>query len=130
MESNCLIDTNILIHYTDGSIPEANVAQVNRMFTHSFNVSVISRIEFLGWHKWSPAEFEQAQSFLETATVLTLNRAVAERTVALKRKVRLKTPDAVIAATALENGLVLATRNTKDFRNIAGLKLYNPMELG
>ena len=38
----------------------------------------------------------------------------------------ISTEDAQIAAIALANGLTLATRNTKDFDNIAGLTVTNP----
>jgi predicted nucleic acid-binding protein len=38
-------------------------------------------------------------------------------------------PDAIIAATALAENFVLVTRNTDDFKNIAGLELLNPWEL-
>lgn len=34
--------------------------------------------------------------------------------------------DAVIAATAVQRGLTLVTRNTKDFDWIEGLELVNP----
>ena len=36
--------------------------------------------------------------------------------------------DAQIAAIAVVNGLILATRNTKDFENIPNLKLINPWQ--
>jgi len=39
---------------------------------------------------------------------------------------RIKTPDAIIAATALHHQLVLATRNTDDFKEIDGLNHINP----
>jgi toxin FitB len=38
----------------------------------------------------------------------------------------ISTEDAMIAAIALTYGYPLATRNTKDFLHISGLKLYNP----
>lgn len=38
----------------------------------------------------------------------------------------ISTEDGQIAAIALANGLVLATRNTRDFENINGLKQVNP----
>ncbi len=38
----------------------------------------------------------------------------------------ISTEDGQIAAIALANGLVLATRNTRDFENINGLKQANP----
>jgi predicted nucleic acid-binding protein len=34
----------------------------------------------------------------------------------------------MIAATALAHGFILATRNTRDFERIAGLRLVNPWE--
>ena len=40
----------------------------------------------------------------------------------------LATMDGVLAATALANGLTLATRNTKDFARF-GLSLINPWDL-
>ena len=36
--------------------------------------------------------------------------------------------DTLIAATAVANNLVIATRNVKDFRDIAGLSVFNPWE--
>ena len=36
------------------------------------------------------------------------------------------TADAIIAATALEYGLPLVTRNADDFKHIAALELMNP----
>jgi predicted nucleic acid-binding protein len=38
------------------------------------------------------------------------------------------TEDAQIAATAMTNALVVATRNAADFKNIAGLEIINPWE--
>ena len=38
----------------------------------------------------------------------------------------ISTEDAQIAAISLASGLTLATRNTKDFENVDGLKVVNP----
>jgi predicted nucleic acid-binding protein len=40
---------------------------------------------------------------------------------------RIKLPDAIIAATALQNSAILVTRNTKDFKTLA-LETYNPFD--
>jgi predicted nucleic acid-binding protein len=38
----------------------------------------------------------------------------------------IKLPDAVIAATSLNNNLILVTRNEKDFKDVKELEVYNP----
>ena len=52
-----------------------------------------------------------------------MDRRVAERAGRLRRTDGLQTPEALIAATALERELVLVTRNTRDFRPARGLKI-------
>ena len=61
--------------------------------------------------------FDSAAAAAEYALI------VATRTRASKP---ISTEDAQIAAIALARQLVLATRNTKDFEHIEGLKLENP----
>ena len=46
---------------------------------------------------------------------------IAERAANVRRKLRLKAPDAVILATALEEGWLFVTRNTCDFREEDGV---------
>ncbi|MCF8381671.1 MAG: PIN domain-containing protein [Bacteroidales bacterium] len=41
---------------------------------------------------------------------------------------KIKTPDAIIAATAMVHGCTLITNNEKDFNNIKGLKIANPFK--
>ncbi|MCI5210322.1 MAG: hypothetical protein D3910_16375 [Candidatus Electrothrix sp. ATG2] len=54
---------------------------------------------------------------------------IIEATIQLRRKRKIKTPDAVIAATALVQGLHVCTRNISDFKNI-GVDYINPFEEG
>ena len=49
-----------------------------------------------------------------------------EMTINVRKKNRIKLPDAVIAATCLINGLDILTLNTKDFEGIEGLKVFLP----
>ena len=37
--------------------------------------------------------------------------------------------DTLIAATAMANNLTIATRNVKDFKDIAGLSIFNPWDI-
>jgi len=126
MGKKFLIDTNILIYYFDNLIPVASEQIIDDIFLNSFNISIISKIEFLGWHKFSEEQYEKGVSFLSGAHVISLSDAIIDETIQLKRQKRIKFADSVIAATALISDLTLVTRNSDDFKNIEGLDLYNP----
>jgi predicted nucleic acid-binding protein len=49
--------------------------------------------------------------------------------VKIRKGKKIKTPDAIIAATALANGFTLVTDNEKDFEGIPKLKIINPKKL-
>ena len=66
---------------------------------------------------------------LDNAEVVMLTTAIAERTINLKRAVKIKTPDAIIAATALEAEFTLITNNFADFKRVQGLTILNPYNL-
>jgi predicted nucleic acid-binding protein len=57
------------------------------------------------------------------ARELVVDRAIAERAGRLRRELGVALADALIAATALEHGLALATRNLRDFQHVPKLRL-------
>lgn len=64
---------------------------------------------------------------------LKMASAVARRCAGLRemlrkqgKRVNQRAFDLLIAATAIEHGLTLVTRNTDDYEDIPGLKLYEP----
>ena len=57
-------------------------------------------------------------SFISNATVFGLTDEIAAQTITLRQQFKTKTPDAIIAATALVHGLVVATNNTDDFKRL------------
>lgn len=76
-------------------------------------------------------EVELLQSLLPS-NILPVTMAVGDRWAALSAKaqgqgVSVAVLDGFIAATALEHGLTLATRNVKDFLAL-GINLFNPWE--
>lgn len=66
------------------------------------------------------------ESFINGSTVLDLNRAVVDQTIAVRKKYRLKLPDAFIAATAIVNNFTLIADNDRDFGEVDILKYINP----
>ncbi|EEB74407.2 Hypothetical protein TAM4_1774 [Thermococcus sp. AM4] len=123
-----MIDTNILIYYLADAIPEEELSKVEEILRKSFNISIITKIEFLGWKGHTPEGFEKSKEFISFANIIPLTDEIADVAIELRRKVSIKLPDAVIAATALVHNLTLVTRNVKDFEKIEGLRIYNPFE--
>ncbi len=121
-----IIDTNILIYYFNGSLPLDVKDRVEQIFEASFNISIITKIEFLGWRKHTMESYEQAEHFLNYAYVIGLTNEIADCAIKLRRMTNIKTPDALIAATAIQLDAVLITRNTGDFKNIENIDIINP----
>ena len=60
-------------------------------------------------------EDKRTRELLRRFRVLPLTSEIAEIAASIRRERRLKLPDAIILATARAHGLILVTRNTKDF---------------
>jgi predicted nucleic acid-binding protein len=54
---------------------------------------------------------------------------IIKQTISIRKKRKLKITDAIIAATAIVNGLTLVSDNDRDFKKIAGLKYINPANM-
>ncbi len=88
--------------------------------THSFNISIITKIEFLSWQKLSAnvALRKQAIDFILNASVYELDNAIADKTIEIRQNYKIKTPDAIIAATAITHNFEIVTNNTEDFNKL------------
>lgn len=75
--------------------------------------------------KGSSAELRDMERFLAGFAIDEIDSEIGERAAALRRERRgLRSPDAIILATALVRGRVLVTRNTKDFPpNMPGIRV-------
>ena len=105
-----LIDTNILIYHTKGS--EDSINFISSVISQkAFNISILTKVEFLGWDKHTPDGFEKCKRLIEPANVHPLDEDIATKAIELKRRMNIKLADAVIAATAILYDLKLATRN-------------------
>jgi len=105
-----LIDSDVLLDFLDGFAPAGEELARYRQRC----VSIISWMELMVGAK-TPAEEETRREFLTHFLVLPLTSEVAEETMVLRRKHRLKLPDAVILATAITENCLLVSRNRKHF---------------
>lgn len=78
-----------------------------------FWCAVITEIELLSFHALLPADEDVARGFLDEVTRYPLTDSIRDRTIALRRQYRLKLPDALIAATALDAGATLLSNDQR-----------------
>ncbi len=121
-----LIDTNIAIEYLDRTLSAGGYAFVGNI---PVLLSVITRIELLGWQKISPSVSARLETYIGNAFIYSLDEPIILKTIELRQQYKIKTPDAIIAATALVHDLTLLTRNLPDFKQIPSLTLINPFDL-
>lgn len=110
--ADLLVDTDIFIDHLRGAI-----ALVPGR--HRLHYSVVTRAELFAGNTAMNLSSQLLAPFRE----LAVDRAVAERAGRIAREFGVRLPDALVAATAVEHGLGLVTRNRKDFESIRGLRL-------
>ena len=126
MGTRYLADSNVLIDLLEGRLPLKGKQLVFEVLDQGeLIVSVVTEIEVLGFQ--APDDYlQKVQRLTDAAEVIPLADATTIReAIAIRRTVRLKLPDAVIAATAKVRGLTLLSRNEKDFNRVEGLTVLN-----
>ena len=126
MGARILLDTNCVIYYLNGVLPESAREALNVRLAIEANISVISKIELLGYSPPSNVSLKPVQDFVDTSTIFPLDEVIVQKTIEIRRIKKVKLPDAVIAATALIYGLEIISRNKTDFSGIEGLTCYDP----
>ena len=119
-----LIDADIIIWNWRGKTEAAVVLDAAR----PFYISAVTYMELVqGMRNQREWEALQADLKLWKAKVLPITEAISLRAVSLVeqyfRSHHLQLADALIAATALEHQMPLATSNVKHFKAVKGLKL-------
>ena len=98
-----LADTNAFIYFLQKH--PAMQSLVEAEWSYSF----ITKIELLGKRGILPAEISLIEAMLNTCNSLAHTEAINELAISLKQQYSIKTPDALIAATAIYHNLPLLT---------------------
>lgn len=124
-----LIDTDILI---DAARKETDaIAFLHRLENRRqpMAISVITYLELLVGCQ-NKRDQRETQKLPTRFNLLHINEPISERAKDLVETYflihGLLIPDALIAATALENDITLFTKNIRDFQMIEGLKINRP----
>ncbi len=121
-----LMDTNVVIDYLGNKLPPPGTTFIDNL---PGVISIITRIEILGWYNATRDQLAKLRPFIESAAIYSLSENCIQKTILLRQEHKIKLPDAIIGATAIVEGLTLVTRNSNDFKNIDNLKLLNPWEI-
>ena len=109
-----LIDTNIFILLFNNRLAEP-------LPRGEIACSVITEMELLSFPALTPSEEALIREMLANVTIYGIEQDVKEEAIRLRRKSRLKLPDAIIAATAICHHAVLVT-NDKELQNVPDLR--------
>jgi predicted nucleic acid-binding protein len=110
--ADVLVDTDVFVDHLRG-------AAELKPRRHRVHYSVVTRAELFAGNSGTDLFAQLLAPFREVA----VDRAIAERAGRVRRETGIRLPDALIAATALEHGLDLASRNARDFEHVRGLRL-------
>ncbi len=109
-------DTNIFVYLLNGDI------RIDPYLDNEFIVSDITEIELLGVKNISEKDKKVRRELLDNCFPVAYNNEIKEIAIALKQKIAIKIPDALIAATAIKFKVPLLTVD-KDFKKVPGLSL-------
>jgi len=105
-----LLDSVILIDHLNGIAAATRYIEETAARAH---VSAITRAEVLAGY--SEEDTPPVRALLDTFPLIVIDREVADLAATLRSTNRWTLPDALQVASARHHGLVLATRDTRDF---------------
>jgi tRNA(fMet)-specific endonuclease VapC len=107
-----VLDTNAIVALLQGN------SQITQLLQDAnwVGISVISQIEFLAFSGLSEADRQLFQQFLqrvECAGLVANDSMLIEKIIQIRQQYRLKLPDAIIAAVAIQNSADLVTADSE-----------------
>jgi len=121
MGKRYLIDTNVVIDFLVNRLSPKGRKLVAHCIDDDPCISVISKIELLGFRLVST----EIKDFVKSSLVIGLTDEIIDQTISLRKTYKIQLPDAVIASTAIVSGLTVLTRNFSDFKRIKDLNVLD-----
>ncbi len=127
-----LLDTNVLSEMTRPQPNAGVVTELRRQRSEAVFASAVTRYELrfgACLHRSAEAFWARLQNeILPTVSWLAVSQAIAERGATIAAELRRKGRpcgelDPLLAATAIEHGLTLVTRNTRHLEAVSGIVL-------
>jgi predicted nucleic acid-binding protein len=118
--SKFFLDTNIILYLLHGDETIAELLDGKQFF-----VSFISQLELLGYPGLHEDEKVKIKQFLDECTIIDINEGIKQQVMEIRSSLRIKLPDAIIAASAIfyDLPLISADKDLKKIKNL-GLVIY------
>ena len=123
-----LIDSNVISNYFAGVFSLSAMLLLTNAIDKTPNLSVITKIEALSWRNPDVAKEKIVRLFLQNSNIIPLSDIIVDECIQIRRNGRIKTPDAIIAATAIVHSYTLLTSDL-GFNRIPNLTVVNPFDL-
>lgn len=98
------------------------LANVKPYFDNEPYISIITEMEILGVKEINNKEIKIRETAIEFCSIIPLTNKIKNMAILIKRVIKIPLPDAIIAATAIEEELTLITAD-KGFKRIKDLQL-------
>ncbi|MGZ8217089.1 type II toxin-antitoxin system VapC family toxin [Methylomagnum sp.] len=113
-----LLDTNAVIYLQKGLLAAPLPEGV-------YGISIITEIELRSFSDLTADQQAWLRRFLDSIYIVGLTEAIKEQVIQLRQRYRIKLPDAIIAATAIQEQAILLTND----RQLHAIDILNSAEL-
>jgi predicted nucleic acid-binding protein len=102
-----LLDTNAVLYILSNN-KNREILRGNHLY-----ISFVTELELLSFPAINDEEKEIINQFIKNTEIIDIDIIIKEKTIELRKRYRLKLPDAIICATALLQKCILVTNDTK-----------------
>jgi len=117
--NSILLDTNTVLYLLGGKISTDFLPE------GVYYISFITELELLSYPNISETESNTIQQFINGIDIIDINKTIKTKTIELRKKYKLKLPDAIICATAVYLEATLITSDKK-LKKVSELKVTIP----
>ena len=121
MGQKYLLDTNVVLDFMGRKLPENSKILLSKIIDDQINISAINKIELFGFKNVE----QNLIAFVNFSEVYHIDDEIIDKTINLRKKYKIKLPDAIIAATAIVNNFILISHDVKDFEKITELQFID-----
>ena len=112
-----MLDTNIILYFLGGDDTLVPLIEEKNLI-----ISIISEIEVLSYEALTGEELVQTKRFLDHCSSIGITSDIKEKAISIRRRYKMKLPDAIIAATSVSLDVPMITADN-DFKKVKNSNL-------